>query len=330
MYTRFEYLKLLQNKYNPTVICLQETNLKSNQTPKLKGYNCYQTNRSNFVHASGGVAILIKNNFHAQTITLQSNYKVIAIKTNLPYNINICNIYLPNSHLIIQEDVENLIKQLPKPFILVGDFNSHNNLWGSNHTDKRGKIIDQILEDTEMMLLNDGTPTYFSARSGLQSAIDLSICSTSLVCNIQWCSIDCLYDSDHYPIIMTLVTNNCPTTHEKFYQPIKWRLNITDWLLYTNHISQQIKNLEPISTNTQLSIDQILQAFTNIICQAADTNLPRVKFQSNSMKKTVPWWNKNCERTIKEKKEAFNKYKKHRTEENRIFFIKHGRKPGKP
>ncbi|KAJ8929784.1 hypothetical protein NQ314_017499 [Rhamnusium bicolor] len=42
-----------------------------------------------------------------------------------------------------------------------------------------------------------------------------------------------------------------------------------------------------------------------------------------NMLKTVnqsPWWNTECERAIKESKQALNRYKKHKTSENLLIF----------
>jgi len=47
-------------------------------------------------------------------------------------------IYLPNHKSFVDTDINNIMKQLPQPFITVGDINSHNVIWGSKNTDQRG------------------------------------------------------------------------------------------------------------------------------------------------------------------------------------------------
>ena len=98
--------------------------------------------------------------------------------------------------------LSDLIKQLPKPFIIAGDFNSHNTLWGSQRTNGRGKILNEILKDPDILLLNNTQPTYLNNTNGSFSAIDFSLCSASIGHRLKWEVLEDLYDSDHFPILM--------------------------------------------------------------------------------------------------------------------------------
>ena len=42
----------------------------------------------------------------------------------------ICSIYLPPTDQVTKEDMRDLLKELPGPVLLLGDFNAHNPLWG--------------------------------------------------------------------------------------------------------------------------------------------------------------------------------------------------------
>ncbi|KAL4119621.1 hypothetical protein QTP88_012419 [Uroleucon formosanum] len=66
-----------------------------------------------------------------------------------PYN------QISNSNLLLI-DLNNIIRQLPKPFLFLGDFNSRNPIWGSNYTDARGKIVEKFLNNDQIILLNTG------------------------------------------------------------------------------------------------------------------------------------------------------------------------------
>ena len=123
--------------FQPLALCLQETNLKNKNYPTLKNYHGYFKNRSNQNRASGGVCILVSTSSEHETIPLNTHLEAIAIKITSNYNqkITLCNLYAPDSTDLNLINIENLIKQLPRPFILLGDFNSRNTLWGSNFTD---------------------------------------------------------------------------------------------------------------------------------------------------------------------------------------------------
>ncbi|KAF0721171.1 putative RNA-directed DNA polymerase [Aphis craccivora] len=61
------------------------------------------------------------------------------LKNHFIPNIKNHNIFYTNRQNFIRAQRWCIIKKLPKPFILLGDFNSHSEYWGSDTTDARGK-----------------------------------------------------------------------------------------------------------------------------------------------------------------------------------------------
>ena len=55
----------------------------------------------------------------------------------------LCSIYLPPQDIVREEDMRELLDQLPTPIILQGDLNAHNTVWGSEKTSTRGKMIEK-------------------------------------------------------------------------------------------------------------------------------------------------------------------------------------------
>jgi len=114
------------------------------------------------LRASGG-AIYVKTFFPSKQINLKTHLEAIAISIQLnEINFNVCNLYLPNQTKIELSNIENIIKQLPKPFIILGDFNAHCTMWGSEKTDNRGKIIEKLLENDNIGILNDMSSTHIN------------------------------------------------------------------------------------------------------------------------------------------------------------------------
>ena len=169
----------------PLCICLQETHLKPNENFLLRAYDVVRKDAGSIVRAKGGVAFLINQNVPYQTIPLRTSRQAIAIRLHSPLKITICNIYLPEFDWQL-EDLTDLIDQLPTPVLFLGDFNAHNPLWGSNFRDTSGRIIEKMLENTNLIYLNTGEGTYFSARNGNTSAIDLTFSSPSTATQLQW------------------------------------------------------------------------------------------------------------------------------------------------
>ena len=70
--------------------------------------------------------------------------------------LTVCNLYLPPSLDVNFSDLEHLVKQLPAPFVIVGDFNAHSPLWGDVRQDSRAQVVGKLLNDYNLCLLNTG------------------------------------------------------------------------------------------------------------------------------------------------------------------------------
>lgn len=55
---------------------------------------------------------------------------------------------------VYANDLKNIITQLPSPFILIGDFNTHNSL-GFQNTNIRGKHVEKVLKNDNLIPLNN-------------------------------------------------------------------------------------------------------------------------------------------------------------------------------
>ena len=87
----------------------------------------------------------------------------------------------------------------------MGDFNAYNPLWGSLNTNNRGKVIEKLLEETDLCLYNDGSPTYLQPATLAPSYLDLTITEASLFTHFSWSVMNNSYGSDHFPIVIAKV-----------------------------------------------------------------------------------------------------------------------------
>ena len=292
-------LQLIIQKYSPMCISLQETNLKNNFIPNIKNYNIFYTNRQNCIRASGGVASLIHIDYPCEQIPIHSNLEVIAVQITLESKISICNIYIPNQTSFNTFDIDNIIKQLPKPFILLGDFNSHSEYWGSDITDARGKSIEKILDNDSISLLNNGEPTRLNPSNGHFSNIDLSLSSVSLAQRISWSILHEIYDSDHLPILMTLLSTKTLPPPSSY----RWKLKNPDWSFF-NTLVDSFMQENPQSDNSTIEDDIFF--ISESIIRAAEIAIGKT---SNSIKRNpVPWWNDQIRESIKQKNKALKTF----------------------
>ena len=97
--------------------------------------------------------------------------------------------HLPPPTMVFNStDLEDLINQLPLPFVIAGDFNSHNTLWGCNKLDHHGKLVEDIFTKRNLYILNDHPHTFTQLQALSQLLILVSavrtpfwICSGALL-----------------------------------------------------------------------------------------------------------------------------------------------------
>ena len=151
--------------HRPTIFALQETYLKRTDKVNFYGYNCFRKDFHHSERATGGVALLISNDFPHTPIPLNTNIQALAIQIHIHQLITVCTIYLPPNYLLQQHELNNLIMQLPTPFVILGDFNAHSPFWGRPDTNHRGQIIEDFITENCLCIVNNGDNTYFHEPS---------------------------------------------------------------------------------------------------------------------------------------------------------------------
>ena len=101
----------------------------------------------------------------------------------------------PNFNLQAAE-LNNLLAQLPAPFVIMGDFNAHSPLWGCSDTNQRGKVVERFLTKADANIME---ATCVDIRMLNTSAIDLTLCDPVLAPELPWSVIEDDNGSDHFP-----------------------------------------------------------------------------------------------------------------------------------
>ena len=212
--THYCELKEILVQNSPICVCLQETHFKVGENFSLRGYKCSRKDVIHDLRARGGVAIYTKENIPITPIPVQTELQAVAIRTEFPVKMTICNIYLPNFDWEIQ-DWRDIVAQLPRPYIIMGDFNAHNPLWGSERLDTRGRIIEDLIDELELIILNTGEGTYLNSRSNSFSAIDLTLCSPEIAHIFEWKRLGGQLYTDHFPILIKCAAPNLQNVSPK-------------------------------------------------------------------------------------------------------------------
>ena len=296
------------NKYDPFVIALSETWLKPEFCFKISKYSCIREDRRD---GYGGVAILIKNSLPYSILTLPSHsddFSIVAISVK---NICYVSIYVPHPSSNILNEISNVFSFLPRPFLVLGDFNSHHQSWGCSTTNCYGVKLLEIIDTHNLCILNSGVPTRRTLPNEGLSAVDLSISTPNLASSVSWYPLSSTFGSDHFPLIIQLPFNNNETyIKRKTFR--KYRLTDANWEPYKKKIEHKIPSLPKICKGEEV---KCAAALTRTIQEVADKTFPLKNSWSGKIP-SPPWWDKECTEAIRKRKEMEKNYNKNMTTEN--------------
>ena len=301
-----EELKIIFNEYDPSIICLQETMINRLSYNLGLNYSFYGSLPVLGNRATGGSAIVVKSNITHEFLPLRTAIQAVAIKVTLKKQYTICSVYLePGSQITIQ-DLQDLINQLPHPFLILGDLNAHSPLWFSDTSNNMGKLIEQLFQENDISILNDNCPTYFNTYHNSTSIIDLGLCSSTVFADFIWSVTEDLHGSDHFPVLVKLAQPlNVPSLP-------KWNLDKADW----NKFYQ-----ESIKINNIISIDSHLEAYDaleRLIISAANKSIPQSK--PSKGKPHVPWFDSKCKILRKITLTCYDRYRANSSNINKIVY----------
>lgn len=308
MKPKIDYLREIIREKDPIGLVLQELKLPYDSNFDIKGYKSFLKTQKvqEGENAQGGVGIWIKNKIPAHRVELKTSLQAVAVSVMMHRRVTVCSIYLPPNKIITRQEIEGLIKELPKPFLLLGDANAHNKLWFDSRDDSRGKIIQKIVEDMDIFLLDEATNTHFSRAHGTESHIDLSICSLDLLQDFSWTADRYFRTSDHAPIYIECLTPY-NSNNEK-----RWITSKADWKKFQSETETEVKA-------SDFSSSQEAVGFLNdLILQAAEQSIP--SSQGEGGRKNPPWWNDECWRAIRKRKTAWTRYRRTVTLRNLLRF----------
>lgn len=287
----------LINKFNPLIIVLSETWLKPGYIFGISGFTCIREDRAD---GYGGVAILVKNTVSFSQITFpprnRDDINIVGVYVD---NITIISVYLSKPSIAAFDEIKLLLSSIHTPFLLLGDFNSHHQSWGSTITNSDGEYLLEILDSFNLCVLNTGAPTRRTNPNENFSAVDLSICTPSLASLMSWSPLTSTFGSDHFPLIITSPIKGRNTPKPK--PRIKHKLYDADWSTYKTRVEFKITQIPDLN-----ELDRAT-AFAKCIIDAADEIFP-IKDNSSRKIPFPPWWDSECAEAVHRRKMAEKEY----------------------
>lgn len=307
---KFNDIKQMIIKYNPDFILLQELKIKKNDKVKFKGYTLLSKHIDDESTTLTSVGILIKDGIIYSEIDLPDDMMVIGINTVCSTPISLFSYY--DNHRINKLSANQLkciIDSGKHKPIIMGDFNTKSFLWDSNRkfifNDHRANKLIDFLDDSEMVLLNDGSTTRISPIFNQKnSALDLTLVHKDLHLKFNWSVAESEYGSDHLPTLLSPINKDNFTTHER----IIWALKTTDWDLFN-----EVCDLNLITE--AVNVDDMDEIINKQIIKGLEASTKFYKFPNNK-KRSPPWWDDELRNLKKEKIKLLKKYVKKQTKEN--------------
>lgn len=300
---KHELIQLI-NYQEPFLVCLQETWLRQESMFKIPGYSCLREDRPD---GYGGVAILIKNSYTFSHLSLPSHSNDLSVVAAVVNNICYVSLYFSRPNIDILNEINMIFGYLPKPFVCLGDFNCHHQLWGCMSNNYYGEQLLDLLSSHNLCILNNGMPTRFARTP---SVPDLSICTPDLASCLSWQPLGSTYGSDHFPITICLPYPKPPC--EKKQPRVKHKLTNADWDSFKRIVENKVTDMPEISqTNTSKCSDLLAK----LLIEAANEVFP-LKTCGSSKIPSPPWWDKECTNAIKERKKANKLYCSNMSDEN--------------
>ena len=287
------------DQYKVNIIFVQETKLADYVNFNIPGYSVVRKDGTYNRTSHGGVAIFIHDSMPCDVVNLQTPIQEIAVRAKLRTTVTICNIYSPGSQELNCHLLEDIYQQLPQPMIILGDFNAHYTIRGSEYINSKERKVDQFVNHN-IVIMNSGAPTRIVGNT--ETAIYLTICTAPIEALFHWRVAESPGDSDHCPIFVTYEDRGDPTAIGTNI----WRIRGALWDLYESSMAW-----ESIPREVGDEYEELIADIYRRIDQASREAIP-VKQGGRFYPR--PWWNYEVKESKIKRERLYQEYGRNRTD----------------
>ena len=216
----------LEQHHFPDIVTVNESKLNANQPFSLPFYDCVASKGS---CPYGSVIFKRKDISDVSVIEEFSHFNEEALGVRINGNsfrptINIVTYYNP-PNAYVNPRIIQATKRLKGKTVMTGDFNCKNLCWGSTKNDLQGEAFLKELNDSRLLIMNDGTKTRYNPISGKEETLDMIVTNGNMFRDFLEWTVDEDVGSDHYPTRATFNTYNAQLRTTQTYRNVK----DTDW-----------------------------------------------------------------------------------------------------
>lgn len=290
------YTSLVLNKINAAL--LQEIWLKKDEPFRIKNFNFITKRRK---EGYGGVGILLEDTMQYEELDLPDVGPVEAVGVKILSGfdpINLISVYLPPTSRMTDEVKAGISKlfeflgSIRGESIVGADLNGHHTDWSPEFsTCARGRLVKNLLDDSPMVLINNGDPTTVAAPGERNSAVDITLASASLARKLTWSVQDEDFGSYHRAIWID-IDSNVPVVKQT-----------------TRRINKQkvVDCLSAIQPQFIYSPNEMVEIFSEAVEEASFVVKNK---KANYLKR---WWTEEISELYEDKREALRQYNVRKT-----------------
>lgn len=300
---RHELLKFIERNGNPHIVLLSETKLNKNHKVQFKNYAMIRTDRPRSKQG-GGTAILINRKIDFEIVHFPNSannstleYTIISLKLNRVKKLFVISAYATNnSKMEFISELNVIFEKLKLDqdsnfFILAGDFNARNEIWGDHSHNQRGIYLQRWLNNDATFFKADIYPTISPSYPRSNTFLDLCIIDNRLIINdlINNKINTCAYDSDHNGTSFSIKLNSdCKLEDNLINKPIKL-FKCTNWGKFEKFLGENLSQQVPANKNlNNTEIDEHLNSIKELILNAINKIVPNCDPKDSVLKYVNP------------------------------------------
>ena len=251
----------LISSLQPDILCLQETH-KDTTPPTIPGMNLVVHHPSP-VHGS---AIYVKNSTTIERSfnDTAQNVEVLRVETT---QMTVISVYKPPpTPFTWPQQIPMNTSQATRPTVIIGDFNSHNTIWGYDENNADGEFVEDWATTNDLTLLHDqkDSSSFMSARWRKGYNPDLVFVSSQHFLCFEKTIADPIPRSQHRPVIV----NIRPTVRAMESKSVpRFNFKKANWQQFEKDLDTKITPIEPLPENYEI--------FQKLVWKVAKDHIPR-------------------------------------------------------
>ncbi|KAJ8897737.1 hypothetical protein PR048_003087 [Dryococelus australis] len=201
-----------------------------------------------------------------------------------------------------------LFDSLSDDAVIGSNFNSHHNVWCDSIIDRAGAQLANSVLNSRFSLLNMGHHTFIGSFERWSMAIDLTICSSTIVHNFHWGINTNPLGTDNFLILIHLLP--MPLASSNYRK--------TNWVAYTLSLTHLLHEELISFTSLQCQYDHLERVFQESITMTTPTRATASVFRCSK----CPLWEKFCTLHNSLRQTALRNYRHACTKDNFLHYLR--------